>query len=59
MLFYYFLGGPKRGVFLEPMPPQVMERLTQASEGLKVAMGDNADLWQGTHADGRKDGRIW
>jgi hypothetical protein len=33
--------------------------LDAATEELRVAMGTNADLWQGTHADGKADGRIW
>lgn len=32
--------------------------LDAATEELRVAMGPNADLWQGTHADGKEDGRI-
>lgn len=38
--------------------PDIVKRLTDATNDLKEAMGSNADLWQGTHADGKVDGRI-
>jgi aryl-alcohol dehydrogenase-like predicted oxidoreductase len=37
---------------------RVVASLNEATEELKAAMGPNADLWQGTHADGKQDGRI-
>jgi hypothetical protein len=36
----------------------LVARLNEATEDLKQAMGPNADLWQGVHADGKDDGRI-
>jgi len=37
---------------------ELVAELNAATEDLKVAMGGNADLWQGVHADGKDDGRI-
>eukprot|EP00300_Choanocystis_sp_HF-7_P042046 c8819_g1_i2.p1 GENE.c8819_g1_i2~~c8819_g1_i2.p1 ORF type:complete len:153 (+),score=27.57 c8819_g1_i2:113-571(+) len=36
----------------------LVTKLNEATEDLKVAMGTNADLWQGVHADGKNDSRI-
>jgi len=40
------------------LTPEQITALDDATEELRVAMGPNPDLWQGTHADGRQDGRI-
>ena len=40
------------------LPPALVAELDAATDELKQAMGANADLWQGVHADGKDDGRI-
>ncbi|EGB09257.1 hypothetical protein AURANDRAFT_63476 [Aureococcus anophagefferens] len=40
------------------LPPALVAELDAATDELKQAMGANADLWQGVHADGTDDGRI-
>ena len=40
------------------LEPELIAKLSAAGDELKAAMGPNADLWQGLHADGKDDGRI-
>ena len=40
------------------LPRALVADLDAATDDLKHAMGKNADLWQGLHADGKDDGRI-
>jgi hypothetical protein len=57
-------GLPAFALDLDPaaaalrLSPEQIAALDAATEDLRVAMGPNADLWQGTHADGKQDGRI-
>jgi len=40
------------------LSPEVLAKINAATAPLKDAMGDNCDLWQGVHPDGKDDRRI-
>jgi len=40
------------------LSPEILKKIDEVTSPLKTSMGDNCDLWQGRHADGRDDRRI-